>query len=167
MANVRLSPGLVLSTIGAGLLVCLLSFFSIVGSNAQSGGDLPIEDLMVMSGEESHAFRVEVASTDAQRAQGLMHREQMDADHGMLFVFDAEGERYFWMKDTPLSLDIIFAAADGRIVRIAERTTPFSEKIIPSRGDARFVLELVGGTSEKLKISTGDRLISPAIFPEE
>ncbi|MEO9900857.1 MULTISPECIES: DUF192 domain-containing protein [Alphaproteobacteria] len=167
MPNVRMTPGLLIGTLGAGLLVCLLSFFSSAGSNAQSTVDLPVQDLKVISGAESHAFRVEVANTDVQRAQGLMHREQMDADHGMLFVFDAAGARYFWMKDTPLSLDIIFAAADGRIIRIAERTTPFSEKIIPSRGNARFVLELVGGTSEKLKISTGDRLVSPAIFPEE
>ncbi|WP_417668822.1 DUF192 domain-containing protein [Roseibium sp.] len=126
--------------------------------------DLPLETLEVVTVETSHRFEVEVASSDAQRAKGLMYREEMAEDHGMLFVFEAEGERYFWMKDTPLSLDIIFAAEDGLIVRIAERTTPFSEKIIPSRGDARFVLELLGGTAERLGISNGDKLVSPSIL---
>lgn len=133
------------------------------GIGAEGVVDLPMEDLSIVSAEATHEFKVEVASTDRQRAQGLMLRETMAGDHGMLFVFDAEGDRYFWMKDTPLSLDIIFADADGVIVRIAERTTPFSQKIIPSREAAMFVLELNAGQSEKLGISAGDRLVSPSI----
>ncbi|MEJ8474493.1 DUF192 domain-containing protein [Roseibium algae] len=133
------------------------------GIGAEGVADLPMEDLSIVSVEATHEFKVEVASTDRQRAQGLMLRETMAGDHGMLFVFDAEGDRYFWMKDTPLSLDIIFADADGVIVRIAERTTPFSQKIIPSREAAMFVLELNAGQSEKLGISAGDRLVSPSI----
>ncbi|WP_417689693.1 DUF192 domain-containing protein [Roseibium sp.] len=143
------------------LAACMV--FGAGSTLAQEPIPLPVETLEIVTVETTHTFEVEVASTDAQRARGLMYREEMAEDRGMLFVFDAEGERYFWMKDTPLSLDIIFAAEDGLIVRIADRTTPFSEKIIPSRGDARYVLEVVGGTAERLGFAAGDRLVSPTI----
>lgn len=124
---------------------------------------LPQEPLEIITESGTHRFEVEVASTDAQRARGLMERTGLADDYGMLFVFENEGERYFWMKDTPESLDIIFVSGNGMIVRIAERTEPFSEKIIPSRGDARFVLEVKAGTSERLGFGPGDRIMSPTM----
>ena len=124
---------------------------------------LPSEELVVQSKRGAHKFTVEVASTDDQRARGLMFRERMALNAGMLFVFEAAGERYFWMKNTPLSLDILFIGEDGRVKRIAEGTTPFSEQIIPSEAPALSVLELLAGTSRRLGIAPGDRVVAPSL----
>jgi len=124
------------------------------------------ENLVVQSGDQTHRFVVEVAETDRQRSRGLMYREEMAADHGMLFVFDGEGERFFWMKNTPLPLDIIYIGATGDIVSIAADTTPFSEKVIPSGEAAKFVLELNAGTSASLGIDVGDKVSSPSMAGE-
>ncbi|GAB4522038.1 MAG: DUF192 domain-containing protein [Roseibium sp.] len=132
----------------------------------ESQKGLPVEQLVVTSGDREHVFTVEVASTDRQRAMGLMFREEMDAEAGMLFLFDAEGERYFWMKNTPLPLDIIYIAASGSIVSIAADTVPFSTDAIPSGAPAKYVLELNAGTAAKRGIVPGDRVASPSIAAE-
>lgn len=105
-----------------------------------------------------HAFTIEIADDPIERAQGLMFRETMADDHAMLFDFAREQEVSFWMKNTPLSLDMIFAEADGTIVAIAENTTPQSTRSVPSGAPVRFVLEVVAGTSAKLGIAPGDRI---------
>ncbi|MTI08012.1 DUF192 domain-containing protein [Roseibium denhamense] len=122
-----------------------------------------METLTIQSDGGEHVFQVEVAKTDRERARGLMFREAMAADHGMLFIFESEGERFFWMKNTPLSLDIIYANGAGKIVSIAEDTLPYSERVIPSNYPSRFVLELNAGTSKKLGIKPGDVMASPSI----
>jgi uncharacterized membrane protein (UPF0127 family) len=76
----------------------------------------------------------------------------------MLFDFAEEAPRSFWMKNTLIPLDIIFAEADGDIVAIAENTTPLSEAPIASGAPARFVFEVVGGTVERIGLKPGDRL---------
>lgn len=129
--------------------------------------DLALEEVRVVSGEKTHVFQAEIAKTSTERGRGLMYRKEMAADAGMLFIFDDEGDRYFWMKDTPLSLDIIFIAKSGEIVRIAENTTPFSEKIIASRKPAQYVLEVLAGTSKRLGIKASDRVVSQSISPVE
>jgi len=129
----------------------------------QSQKGLPVEELTVTSGDMVHRFQVEIAATDSQRSMGLMFREEMAADHGMLFLFDTEGDRYFWMKNTPLPLDIIYIGANGEIVSIAPDTTPFSLSTIPSGGPAQFVLEINAGLSKKLGIKPGDRVVSPSM----
>lgn len=128
--------------------------------------DLPTETLMILSGETQHRFTVEVAARDTERARGLMFREHMAQDTGMLFIFEEEGERYFWMKNTPLPLDIIFISEAGRIVSIAADTTPFSEATIPSGKPARFVLELNAGATAELGIEAGDTVSSPSMDAE-
>jgi len=108
-----------------------------------------------------YPFTVEIANTPAQRARGLMYRKQMAADHGMLFDFDGVQPRAMWMKNTFLSLDILFLESDGRIWMIAEETTPLSEKTILADGPIRAALELKGGTSRLLGIEVGDRVLHP------
>ncbi|MBK5958360.1 hypothetical protein CCR97_09060 [Rhodoplanes elegans] len=108
-----------------------------------------------------HVFSVEVATTDAERAQGLMHRKELPEGTGMLFDFKRDEPVAMWMKNTYVSLDMIFITADGRIHRIAENTTPMSERIIPSGGPVRGVLEVVAGTAKKLGIAPGDRIGHP------
>jgi len=125
--------------------------------------NLPVEELVILSGDTEHKFKAEVAATDQQRSMGLMFRKEMPAERGMLFLFEREGDRYFWMKNTPLPLDIIFIDANGAIVSIADNTTPFSEDVIPSLGPAQFVFEINAGLAEKLDISAGDKVISPSM----
>lgn len=119
------------------------------------------ESLEVVTDEGVRRFQVEIADDEAERARGLMYRQEMAADHGMLFEFPGVAERSFWMKNTYLPLDIIYIGADGRIVSIARRTTPFSEEPIPSYGAAAGVLEINGGLSEQLGIEPGDLVRHP------
>jgi len=144
----------------------LLAVSGLSAAAQQGQPPLPTETLRIKSGERMHTFEAEVAATDRQRARGLMFREEMAADRGMLFIFEGEGERYFWMKNTPLPLDIVYIGEAGQIVSIAENTTPFSEAVIPSGKPAKFVLELNAGTTSKLGIVAGDTVSSPSIDRE-
>ena len=101
---------------------------------------------------------VEIADTPEKRRYGLMYRTAMPDQRGMLFVFPSETAQAFWMKNTPLSLDIIFINAARRIVHIAPHTTPFSEKPIPSGGAAQFVLEVRAGFCERHGIRRNARV---------
>ncbi len=121
-------------------------------------GELSIET----AAGESHDFQVEVAETQEQRAQGLMFRRQMAADAGMLFLFGGSKERAMWMKNTLIPLDMLFIDEAGEIVRIAERTVPHSLRAIMSGQPVAAVLELNAGTSSRLGIGPGDRVIHPA-----
>lgn len=116
------------------------------------------EPLTIVSANGHHTFDVEVMRTEAQRSRGLMYRRTMAANHGMLFNFDAPQTVTMWMKNTYLSLDMVFIRTDGTIARIAAETEPLSTKIIPSNEPVLAVLELVGGTAGKLGIRPGDRI---------
>lgn len=108
-----------------------------------------------------HAFSVEIAQNDAERAKGLMYRKELPEGQGMLFDFLHEQEVGFWMENTYISLDMIFIRADGRILRIVENTEPLSTRIVPSGGPVRGVLEVIAGTARKLGIAPGDRVAHP------
>ena len=105
-----------------------------------------------------HHFRVELAVTETQQAQGLMHRKELDDDAGMLFVYPHASVRTMWMKNTPLALDMLFIGADGIIRKIARNTTPYSETIIIGPRHTQYVLELRAGTTRRLGIQAGDRV---------
>jgi uncharacterized membrane protein (UPF0127 family) len=98
---------------------------------------------------------VEVALTREEQERGLMWRDHLDPDAGMLFVFRAQVVRSFWMKNTPLPLDIVFIDKNRRIVSIAERTTPFSLASIRSAGPAKYVLEVNGGFCREHGVQAG------------
>ena len=108
-----------------------------------------------------HVFAVEVAVTPEEQAKGLMFRRDLPEGRGMLFDFGREQLASFWMKNTYVSLDMIFIRADGRILRIAESTVPLSETLVHSGGPVRAVLEVVAGTARKLGIAPGDRAAHP------
>ncbi|TYC50480.1 DUF192 domain-containing protein [Rhodobacterales bacterium] len=152
------------STAVAALFLGLASLSPGAAQEAQQ--TLPTEPLEIQSHETVHRFTVEVAATERQRARGLMFREEMGGDEGMLFVFDREGERYFWMKNTPLPLDIIYIDQAGKIVSIAADTTPFSESVIPSGKPARYALELNAGSAKRLGIEVGNDVTSPSMGVE-
>ena len=103
-------------------------------------------------------FNVEIAATDAQRTTGLMYRQSMARDAGMLFDFKISRPVMMWMKNTYLPLDMVFIDKSGRIVRIAKDTTPHSLDVISSGGPVRYVLELNAGTSERVGLQAGQVL---------
>ena len=116
-------------------------------------------DLRIVSAEgRTHLFSVEVVSTPQEMAIGLMYRTEMAPDAGMLFLYPSPRETSFWMQNTYLPLDMLFIDTEGVIHHIAERTVPLSTTPIPSRGPVQAVLELNGGTSERLGIAVGDRV---------
>ena len=119
---------------------------------------LQVIDLVVESGGKRLPFRVELADTPEAQARGLMFRDRLGDDEGMIFPSKAPEPRSFWMKNTPLSLDIIFIGADGRISNIAANTEPYSLESIPSEGFASAVLELRAGRAAQLGIAPGDKV---------
>jgi hypothetical protein len=121
------------------------------------------ELLVIETGAAQREFQVEIADQPNERARGLMFRRQMADTEGMLFDFGDDEPASFWMRNTYISLDMLFIEADGTIESIAERTTPLSDKSVPSKGPVRFVLEIKGGLSDKLGIAPGDKVSGPAI----
>jgi len=100
-------------------------------------------------------FRVEVAVTASEHERGLMYRQHMDADAGMLFVFDKPRPQVFWMKNTYIPLDMIFIGADQRIVGVVENAAPETETPRQVDGPSQYVLEIGGGLSGRLGIRSG------------
>ena len=117
------------------------------------------EALEIASAAGRYPFRVEVVRSVADQTRGLMFRQSLAADAGMLFLYPREGILIMWMKNTILSLDMIFFSSDGVITKIVERTVPLSEARISSEGQVRGVLEVNAGTAERLGVREGDRLI--------
>lgn len=149
------------------LLIALVAAAAGCASQAPTDANgNPLEPLTVVTASGEHAFWVEIADDEAERQRGLMYRQPLADDRGMLFEFPDVAERGFWMRNTPSSLDIIYIGADGRIVSIARHTTPYSEASIPSRGPAKGVLELRAGRSEEIGAQPGD-LVRHAFFGNE
>ena len=120
-----------------------------------------LEPLVVVTRGGRHPFSVEVARTEADRAQGLMFRRSLAPDRGMLFDFERTEPLAMWMKNTYIPLDMLFIRPDGTIARIAENTEPLSERVIPSGEAVSAVLEVAGGTAARAGIRPGDRVEHP------
>jgi len=108
---------------------------------------------------ESNCFNVEVVSTDESRREGLMFRDGLDSDSGMLFVFDDSGFYDFWMKNMSIALDIIWIDENGRVVYVSENAAPCLAEpcasISPDK-EAKYVLEINGGLASELQIKEDD-----------
>ena len=118
---------------------------------------LEIIDVSIETSKGTVSFKTELADTPEAQQRGLMFRTELADDEGMLFPSDAPETRSFWMKNTPLPLDLIFIGPDGRITNI-ERGEPYSLDSIPSAGLSSAVFEIRGGLSEKFGIATGDKV---------
>jgi uncharacterized membrane protein (UPF0127 family) len=114
-------------------------------------------EISFATGSGSHSFTVELATESGEQAQGLMFRRQLAADRGMLFIYQQPRIISMWMKNTFISLDMVFLDADWRVIRVVERTEPFSTAPISSGGPAIAVLELNAGTARKIGLNRGDQ----------
>ncbi|WP_430464479.1 DUF192 domain-containing protein [Tabrizicola sp.] len=112
-------------------------------------------------------FSVEVADDSQSRARGLMFRESLPLSSGMLFVFPAPKHATFWMKDTPIGLDIIFVDVTGRVLRVHENAVPMSEALIDGGPDVAFALEINAGLARPMGIEPGSVLRHPSIAPDQ
>ena len=127
---------------------------------AGSAGEIAFgrAEVRIETAAGARLFDVELAETPEQRARGLMFRRTLAPDAGMLFLFPPVARPAMWMVNTWLPLDMLFVAADGRIVDVFANTVPRSRLTISSPHPARMVLELGGGTARRLGIEAGDRL---------
>jgi uncharacterized membrane protein (UPF0127 family) len=109
-------------------------------------------------GDTLRTIDIEVADTDSARARGLMEREDIPPDTGMLFVFPQAQQQAFYMANTPRSLDIQFYSADSTLLNVAENTAPYTLDNLFSEGDAQFVVEVPAGYTRRLGLVPGDRI---------
>ena len=121
------------------------------------------DELTITGAGGAHKFQIELATDNAQREQGLMYRQTMAPDAGMLFVYDRSQPVAMWMENTYIPLDMLFIAADGHIVNIRQRAVPHSQENIGSAGPVKAVLELNGGTVSRLDIKVGDKVAGPGL----
>ena len=133
----------------------LLLFFFLVGCSKHNKC---IGTFTKLDGSNSpQEVILELADNSAERSLGLMYRKSLDVDSGMLFIFPEESEKSFWMKNTYISLDIIFINQKNEVVSIKEGATPYSEESIPSHLPARYVVELAAGSAKNYGIKTGSQ----------
>ncbi len=124
--------------------------------------ELPKQRLEIVTKDgQRHVFNVELAATPEQQTTGLMFRTRVPPDGGMLFDWGTPRQSEMWMKNTLVPLDMVFIAADGTIDSIAENTVPRSLRVVASHGEVLATLELAGGTTARLGITVGDRVLAP------
>lgn len=122
-----------------------------------------VDDLVIATADgRSLPFKVEMALDDETRERGLMFRQSLAPDGGMLFLWSRPVGIVMWMKNTPIPLDMLFVDRAGVIFRIAKQTVPYSLDHIPAGSPALGVLEVAGGTADRLGIHAGDRMVHPA-----
>lgn len=109
-------------------------------------------------GEEVAQFYLELAVTEQEQRKGLMFRREMLDDWGMLFIYEAEGERNFWMENTFISLDMLFVADSGELVHVLEEAEPLTKERRNSRKPARYVLEINGGLAQSIGLRKGQTM---------
>ena len=137
------------------LTLVIIIFFSI---NAKAFEKGTVQ--LINSKYETYSFFIEIADTPALRSKGLMFRDTVRANHGMLFDFKTPTIARMWMKNTIISLDMLFISQDGRIGSIISNTVPFSEEVLSSKKPVRWVLELNNGITEQYNINVGDQMIA-------
>lgn len=141
-----------------------LIFGALLALTAQAASAACSADRVTVAGDFGQArFTVDVADDNAERARGLMEVDAMPTMKGMLFVYDTPQRATFWMRNTLIGLDMLFAAPDGTILNIHENAVPMDETVIDGGTGVMFVLEINAGLVKRLNIKTGDVLQHPAI----
>ena len=152
-------------------LLCLVVFAGLAATTADADGrdsvstfgNLPRSELKVITESGTHRFQVWIAADDPSRERGLMFVQSLPADQGMLFLFERPQYAAFWMKNTYLSLDLVFIGADGVVVNVAPDTRPLTLDPIPSVAPVKAVLELLAGTSARIGLVAGSQVLHPAL----
>lgn len=163
MAHAQQGPITSLSAVMRRMLLVGMGMLLVVGcaDRAQDPAQGALPTVRVTVGTQT--FTLEVANTDATRQRGLMFRESMPADHGMLFVFDRPNPRSFWMRNTLIPLDILFLDENGRVLNI-EPMRPLDEQTnTRSFGAAQYAIELNQGAAERAGVRAGDRIDLPPL----
>lgn len=143
-----------------GLIATVFSALSAVSVQAETCRP----DLIELRGAGNEArLSVEVADSDLERAHGLMFREALADDAGMLFVYPAPRHVGFWMKNTLIPLDMVFANAAGQVLRVHENAVPLDETVIDGGPDVQFVLEVAAGRAAAMGVAPGTQMRHPAI----
>jgi uncharacterized membrane protein (UPF0127 family) len=114
---------------------------------------------IIKSDGDTLNFDIEIADNALKTEQGLMYRSKMDDKNGMLFIFQDVQPRSFWMRNTRIGLDIIYADNNGKIVSMAKYAKPYDETSLPSNAPAKYVLEINDGLADKLGINVGDIIV--------
>ena len=141
-----------------------LSFFALLTSSAVAYADICDPDTIFLQGDWGTArFTVDVADTAELRSRGLMFVESMPQTHGMLFVYDREQTVAFWMKNTLIPLDMIFADGRGVVQKVHDTAIPGDLTAIPGGSNIQYVLEINGGLADQLGIAVGTEMQHPAI----
>ena len=144
-------------------IIVAVALLAGLGSVLAACSDVPKDDcpsdaecVVIHTESGAHLFTVEWAIEAEERRCGLMFREEMAADHGMVFDFQEEQPVSFWMRNTLISLDMVFIRDNGEVLNVAENMTPLSLESVPADGPVRYVLEVVAGTAERLGLAAGD-----------
>ena len=137
-------------------ILAFLLAAALIGCDQHPAGSLPVTRMQI--GTET--FDLEMATSSHDQEVGLMHRDHLDSDHGMLFIFPDEAERDFWNSDVHFPLDLIFLDAGGTIVSL-KHLDAYSVKNVPSEARAKYTIELNAGTVGAVEPETGDRLTLP------
>jgi uncharacterized protein len=143
------------------LLVC--GFMTLDAAEGQAKMRRETLTLLTTAGERK--IDIEVADTLEEKSLGLMFRTSLADTAGMLFPYSPPQELTMWMKNTYISLDMVFIRADGTVHRIAVRTEPLSERVVASDGDVSAVLELAGGAAERIGLKVGDKVLHKHFTP--
>lgn len=140
-------------------LLCLVLFAPVAACSDES-------HVTVHTQKGDFTFAIETADTPATRQKGLMFRQSLAPDAGMMFDFGDEQQVAFWMQNTLIPLDMLFISADGTIRNIHVNARPLDPTAIPSDGPVRFVLEIAGGRSVEIGAKAGDTVSYPRVKPE-
>lgn len=160
------SPSLM--TRSAGLSACLIAFFFVCSVLLAPGTrlhaeqpDTPRQTVTLVTSTGTYDFKVEVAETREQHSRGLMFRGDLGPREGMIFLYSEPQYVSMWMRNTYITLDMIFIKADGRVHRIETMTEPLSERIIESGDKILGVLEIPGGVASEVGLKPGDLVRHP------
>ena len=145
------------------VVVMLVTSLPVAADNAMRSPDYAATKIQLLPAPDRQpiSFDVRLATTPAQHAYGLMFSPPLAARTGMLFIFGEDAPRSFWMKNTPISLDMLFFASDGRLVGIIANTEPYSLTVRKSQKAAQYVLEIGGGEAARLGLGSQTRLHLP------
>jgi uncharacterized membrane protein (UPF0127 family) len=137
-------------------LSCLILLFTALPSTLDAR--MRQEKLTLVTAQAEHTIEIEVAETSEEKSLGLMFRTSLADGKGMLFPYPAAQNITMWMRNTLISLDMVFIRADGIVHRIEARTEPLSERVIAAGAPVTGVLELAGGAAERLGLKAGDKV---------